>query len=205
MAGGAEGPGVAGAVLLLEWGNFQALLPVGPGAADALQPLLAGPGLEPVDALLVADGEADIYFAFNPGDASSAIAQGLLMGFLGCSATFVPLVADTSLWFTRRRGIAVAICASGNYLAGAVWPPVMQHFFEAIGWRNAYMAAFYDIGDAYIDGHSQGGVAHAFGVGLRLDVTWLGLIERTMLRFDVAKTVNSNAPWQFWFGVSHPF
>ena len=27
---------------------------------------------------LVADGEADIYFAFNPGDASSAIAQGLL-------------------------------------------------------------------------------------------------------------------------------
>ena len=49
-----------------------------------------------------------------------ALAQGLLIGLLGCSATFVPLVADTSLWFTRRRGIAVAICASGNYLAGAL-------------------------------------------------------------------------------------
>jgi MFS family permease len=51
-----------------------------------------------------------------------ALAQGLLIGLLGTSAGFAPLVADTSLWFTRRRGIAVAICASGNYLAGAAWP-----------------------------------------------------------------------------------
>ncbi|MGH8676180.1 MAG: MFS transporter [Burkholderiales bacterium] len=69
-----------------------------------------------------------------------ALAHGVLIGLLGCSATFVPLVADTSLWFTRRRGIAVAICASGNYLAGALWPPVLQHFFETIGWRQTYMA-----------------------------------------------------------------
>ena len=64
-----------------------------------------------------------------------SLAHGVLIGLLGCSATFAPLVADTSLWFNRRRGIAVAICASGNYLAGAVWPPVLQHFFETIGWR----------------------------------------------------------------------
>ena len=70
-----------------------------------------------------------------------ALAQGLLIGFLGSSATFVPLVADISLWFTRRRGIAVAICASGNYLAGAVWPPVLQHFFDSVGWRQAYVGA----------------------------------------------------------------
>ena len=47
-------------------------------------------------------------------------------------------MADTSLWFTRRRGIAVAICASGNYLAGAVWPPILQHFFDTIGWRATF-------------------------------------------------------------------
>ena len=70
-----------------------------------------------------------------------ALAQGLLIGFLGSSATFVPLVADISLWFTRRRGIAVAICASGNYLAGAVWPPVLQHFFDSVGWRQTYVGA----------------------------------------------------------------
>jgi MFS family permease len=67
------------------------------------------------------------------------LAQGLLMGLLGTSATFAPLVADTSLWFTRRRGIAVAICMSGNYAAGAVWPPVMQHFIDAFGWRPTYI------------------------------------------------------------------
>jgi MFS family permease len=66
-------------------------------------------------------------------------AQGLLIGLLGTSATFAPLVADTSQWFDRRRGIALAICMSGNYTAGAVWPPVMQHFIDAVGWRQTYV------------------------------------------------------------------
>ena len=70
-----------------------------------------------------------------------ALAQGLLIGLLGASASFAPLVADTSLWFTRRRGIAVAIVASGNYVAGAIWPPVIQYFVETAGWRYAYMGA----------------------------------------------------------------
>jgi MFS family permease len=68
-----------------------------------------------------------------------SIAHGLLIGLLGCSATFAPLVADTALWFSRRRGIAVAICASGNYLAGAVWPPILQYGFDTIGWRGTYV------------------------------------------------------------------
>lgn len=67
------------------------------------------------------------------------LAHGMLIGFLGSSATFAPLVADTALWFTRRRGIAVAICASGNYLAGAVWPPILQYFFQTSGWRATYI------------------------------------------------------------------
>jgi MFS family permease len=68
-----------------------------------------------------------------------SLAHGILVGLLGCSATFAPLVADTALWFNRRRGIAVAICASGNYLAGAVWPPILQYGFDTIGWRNTYV------------------------------------------------------------------
>jgi MFS family permease len=67
-----------------------------------------------------------------------AIVSGLLLGLLGSSATFAPLVADTSLWFVRRRGIAVAICASGNYVAGAIWPPIVQHVVDTAGWRGAY-------------------------------------------------------------------
>lgn len=67
-----------------------------------------------------------------------SLAQGLLIGLLGTSATFAPLVADTSRWFDRRRGIALAICMSGNYVAGAIWPPVTQHFIDHGGWREAY-------------------------------------------------------------------
>jgi MFS family permease len=62
-----------------------------------------------------------------------ALAQGLIG--LGCSATFGPLMADVSHWFERRRGIAVTVAASGNYLAGAVWPPIVQHFIASDGWR----------------------------------------------------------------------
>jgi MFS family permease len=67
------------------------------------------------------------------------VAQGVLVGLLGTSASFAPLVADTTRWFDRRRGIALAICMSGNYTAGAFWPPVMQHFIATVGWRQTYV------------------------------------------------------------------
>jgi len=69
-----------------------------------------------------------------------ALAQGLLIGFLGSSATFGPLLADISHWFERRRGLAVSIVACGNYLAGTVWPPIVQHLIETIGWRQTHIA-----------------------------------------------------------------
>ncbi|MBG9386691.1 MFS transporter [Caenimonas aquaedulcis] len=74
-----------------------------------------------------------------PGVWMFSLAQGLFIGLLGTAATFAPLVADTSQWFDRRRGVALAICMSGNYVAGAIWPPVIQHFIDAVGWRQTYM------------------------------------------------------------------
>ncbi|HVY98322.1 MAG TPA: MFS transporter [Dongiaceae bacterium] len=68
------------------------------------------------------------------------LVQGVAIGMLGSSATFGPLVADTTHWFSRQRGIAVAIVASGNYLAGTIWPPVLQWAIDAYGWRDAYIA-----------------------------------------------------------------
>jgi MFS family permease len=65
------------------------------------------------------------------------LAHGL-MGLIGSAATFAPLMADTALWWNRRRGIAVAICASGNYIAGSFWPPLVQYGIETMGWRNTY-------------------------------------------------------------------
>jgi MFS family permease len=68
-----------------------------------------------------------------------AFAQGVLIGLLGSSATFAPLMTDITFWFNKKRGIAVAICASGNYLGGALWPAVVQPIVEAYGWRITFM------------------------------------------------------------------
>jgi MFS family permease len=65
------------------------------------------------------------------------LAHGIL-GLIGSSSTFAPLMADTALWWQKRRGIAVAICACGNYIAGAIWPPLVQHGITTIGWRHTY-------------------------------------------------------------------
>lgn len=64
--------------------------------------------------------------------------QAILIGMLGSSSVFGPLVADISHWFIRRRGIAVALVASGNYLAGAIWPPILNWIIEQDGWRTGY-------------------------------------------------------------------
>jgi MFS family permease len=58
---------------------------------------------------------------------------------LGSSAAFVPLMADISQWFTRRRGLAVVIVSSGNYLAGALWSPVIERFVADVGWRETHI------------------------------------------------------------------
>jgi len=57
---------------------------------------------------------------------------------VGTAASFGPLIADVSQWFLRRRGIAVAIAASGNYVSGAVWPLILSGLIPDIGWRMAY-------------------------------------------------------------------
>ncbi|QHQ35822.1 MFS transporter [Algicella marina] len=65
------------------------------------------------------------------------VAAHLLLG-LGTAAGFGPLIADISHWFQRRRGIAVALVASGNYLSGAIWPMLLRDVLADEGWRAAY-------------------------------------------------------------------
>ena len=66
-----------------------------------------------------------------------SLAQGLLVG-AGTGATFGPLIADLSHWFNKRRGIAVAAAACGNYLAGALWPTFIKWSLGSTDWRSTY-------------------------------------------------------------------
>lgn len=74
---------------------------------------------------------------FSPSLFTFAVAH-VAIG-LASSATFGPMLADISYWFTAHRGIAVAIAASGNYLAGTVWPPIVQYFISTSGWRLTHI------------------------------------------------------------------
>ena len=68
-----------------------------------------------------------------------SLAFCLLCGFLGSSFSMAPLIADISHWFSRRRGLAVGIAFSGSYVAGAIWPPILQRMFDTQGWRESFI------------------------------------------------------------------
>lgn len=99
-------------------------------AADrfGIAPVLAAGGL------LIATGYAAA--SQSSGLAAYALLHGALIG-LGSGALFGPVMVEASLWFRRRRGLAVTIAASGNYVAGAIWPPVVAAITQAYGWRRA--------------------------------------------------------------------
>jgi MFS family permease len=74
---------------------------------------------------------------------STSIWQFILVHFaigLSSSATFGPLMAEASHWFDRYRGLAVAIAASGNYIGGTIWPPLVNFGIEQLGWRTSHIA-----------------------------------------------------------------
>lgn len=63
----------------------------------------------------------------------------VLVGF-GASATFGPLMAEVSHWFSGRRALAIGIASSGNYLAGALWPPLIERGIAWQGWRLTHIS-----------------------------------------------------------------
>jgi MFS family permease len=81
--------------------------------------------------------------AYIGAAASTSIWQFILVHFLiglSSSATFGPLMAEASHWFDRYRGLAVTIAASGNYIGGAIWPPLINWGMQSIGWRTTLVA-----------------------------------------------------------------
>ena len=92
--------------------------------------------------LLVASGCLGAGFliaGLAPSLAIFSAAHLLLIG-IGTGAGFAPMMADISHWFVKRRGLAVVVVASGSYLAGALWPLIIDAAIPHLGWRGTYMA-----------------------------------------------------------------
>src|SRR3954469_12313385 len=82
-------------------------------------------------------------FAYVLAGLSTTLWQFIAVSFLiglGTSATFAPLMAEVSHWFERYRGLAVTIVASGNYVGGAIWPPLVNWGAQTAGWRTTHIA-----------------------------------------------------------------
>ena len=99
---------------------------------------------------------------------SSSIWQFILVHFaigLSAAATFGPLMAEASHWFERYRGLAVAIAASGNYIGGTIWPPLLNFGIETFGWRTTHIAV--GIFTAVAMTLALGGLRMLVGAGVR--------------------------------------
>ena len=64
------------------------------------------------------------------------VGHGLFIGLVGNAALNAPIYVYVSRWFQRRRGTALALISSGQYIAGALWPPVFERTIELFGWRS---------------------------------------------------------------------
>ncbi len=65
------------------------------------------------------------------------IGHAVFMGALGAACMFSPIMTYVSRWFDRRRGTAIALISSGQYIAGVIWPTSIQLAVEHWGWRQA--------------------------------------------------------------------
>ena len=87
----------------------------------------------------VALGLGYVAAGFSPNIWVFIAIHGVMIGALGSAASFGPLMSNTSLFFDRHRGLAVALCACGNYIGGAIWPRVVQYGLDTVGWRYTHM------------------------------------------------------------------
>jgi MFS family permease len=85
----------------------------------------------------VSQGTGYVLAGFAPSIWIFALAH-VLVG-IGASIGFVPMIADISHWFVKRRALAVTVVAAGNYLAGALWSPIVQKLIETQGWRATHI------------------------------------------------------------------
>ena len=67
------------------------------------------------------------------------LGHGLFMGLLGNAGLNAPLYVYVSRWFDRRRGSALALIASGQYISGAIWPPIFDYAIGDYGWRETML------------------------------------------------------------------
>ncbi|HEY1795038.1 MAG TPA: MFS transporter [Stellaceae bacterium] len=73
------------------------------------------------------------------GATALVIGHGVFMGLVGNACINAPLYIYIARWFDKRRGAALALISSGQYIAGAVWPSLFEHGIASYGWRRTML------------------------------------------------------------------
>jgi MFS family permease len=68
------------------------------------------------------------------------VGHGLMIGLFGNGGVYPPLLVYVSRWFSRRRGAAIALISSGQYVAGVAWPALFEQGISRFGWQMAMLA-----------------------------------------------------------------
>jgi hypothetical protein len=105
---------------------------------------------------------------------------------------------------TRRQGSSVWVASvewRGPIASDLHWD-MCDHM---VGIHDISFAVFEDAGNAYLDKHPHGPTLLAPGAGLRVNLNWFSFVERSTLRLDAAKCINSRAPGQLWLAFEQPF
>jgi MFS family permease len=113
---------------------------LGAGAGGVLMGWIAGRvGTRPVAVAGGAMVSAGLVLAAGGAAWQLLLGYGLLVGLLGNGALFPPMMTYVSLWFDRRRGTALALVSSGQYVAGALWPALFERAVAGFGWQRTML------------------------------------------------------------------
>lgn len=78
-------------------------------------------------------------FALQGPSIWSFYARFVAFAMFGLATTHVAFARVITLWFDRRRGLALGVALSGIGIGGFLWPLFAQGAIEAYGWRTAYL------------------------------------------------------------------
>lgn len=82
------------------------------------------------------------------------IAVMALMGFFGAAILYEPAFAVIATWFTRKRGVAMAIVTFIAGFASTIFTPLSHALLEAFGWREAILILAITLGVITIPLHA---------------------------------------------------
>ena len=85
------------------------------------------------------EGAVIASFATQTESLLTFYARYIALAILGLGTTHVAFARVISVWFDRRRGLALGMALAGLGVGGIIWPLLSQWAITAYGWRTAYV------------------------------------------------------------------